>query len=242
MWRLQAPSRRRRSRHSQLAQVHPASRRHKIPCESLSSHSRATWVPCTACNLTAERPCSPLSHCKALRALQPAHHTNMPRVAAILLLAAAVLLAAGPAAAARKRPPGERGRKLLTCPSTSGCQNWGFPFNSASTAQLGDPGKDCGSASVSSSLPPLWPAPQSARVEPGPLLPEQLLPGGEQRLFLTYATSPAPRSSCCCRTTAAAAAPSLRGTAGRPRARPPGPTRGERLGEQLGAGAGARRC
>jgi hypothetical protein len=65
----------------------------------------------------------------------------MERAAAILLLAAAMLLAAaGPAAAAG-------GRKLLTCPSTSGCQNWGFPFNSASSAQLGDPGKDCGSAS-----------------------------------------------------------------------------------------------
>jgi len=61
-------------------------------------------------------------------------------VAPLLLLAVALLLAAGPAAAARK---------LLTCPSTSGCKNWGFPYNSASTAQLGDPGKDCGSGSVS---------------------------------------------------------------------------------------------
>ena len=61
-------------------------------------------------------------------------------VAPLLFLAVALLLAAGPAAAARK---------LLTCPSTSGCKNWGFPYNSASTAQLGDPGKDCGSGSVS---------------------------------------------------------------------------------------------
>ena len=80
---------------------------------------------------------------KAHRTLQQAQHNQMTRaVAPLLFLAVALLLAAGPAAAARK---------LLTCPSTSGCKNWGFPYNSASTAQLGDPGKDCGSGSVSGS-------------------------------------------------------------------------------------------
>ena len=74
----------------------------------------------------------------------------MARAAAILLLAAVALLAAvTPATAARK---------LLTC-STSGCKNWGFPYNSAPSSQLGDTSKDCGSDSVS---------PCTAQRAPGP--------------------------------------------------------------------------